>query len=182
MPTTGIHLFATKADWLLVFEGLESRVRVKYTRCDRIDGPSAKTWWTGAEIPDLGTATGDQLVTRDAILVLEESTAIQVVATTLASGQKVFHVDQRLNPDSIVISLGGEWKDQAIIAGRISTISMTPSAQTVMKAALRGAKKHFKRVNAYWVGPEAFAAWKDGKRLTHALQSPPEYDLRENVG
>jgi hypothetical protein len=179
MPTTGIHLFATKGDWLRIFGEFKSRVRVKYTRASRLNGPHPITWWSGAEIPHLGIAAGDQLTACDMILVLEESTAIRVETRVTAIGQRIFDVDQRLNPDSVAIWLGGEWKDEAIIAGRIATISKTPSAQTMMRTALRSAKKHFRKVNAYWIGLEAFDAWKDGKRLTYAIQSPPEYDLGE---
>ncbi len=92
-----------------------------------------------------------------------------------------FHTDQRLNPDSIVFTPAGDWKGQMIIAGRIATISDSPASQALMRLATSRIKKHFTRVLAYWVGPEALKELRAGKRLSMAEQSPALYDLKEEV-
>jgi hypothetical protein len=39
-------------------------------------------------------------------------------------------------------------------------------------------RKRFKKHKSYYVGPAALAMLVEGSRLTDALQSPPEYDLK----
>ncbi|MFN0179605.1 MAG: hypothetical protein ACKVZ0_12475 [Gemmatimonadales bacterium] len=43
---------------------------------------------------------------------------------------------------------------------------------------VRTVTKGFRRVQSFWLGPEALALFQAGARLTTAIQSPPTYDLR----
>jgi hypothetical protein len=43
----------------------------------------------------------------------------------------------------------------------------------------RELSRRFRRVKGFWLGQSALAKWKTGYRLTSAMQSPAEYDLRE---
>jgi hypothetical protein len=99
----------------------------------------------------------------------------------MANTQERFDVYQNMNPDSIHLVLGGEWTDGAIISGSIATISKSPISQALMRSAHSAVKKHFTRVRAFWVGPEALIALRSGRRLTCAVQSPPEFDLQEET-
>jgi hypothetical protein len=83
------------------------------------------------------------------------------------------------NQDSIVFTPAGEWKREMIIAGLFATSSSSSGSQALMKHIGSLLKKHFVKVNAYWVGPEALLRLRNGGRLTMAEQSPPIYDLRE---
>ena len=97
----------------------------------------------------------------------------------MLNGDDRYDVDQATNPNSVILNAGGEWVDGSLISGGVTTISVSPISQWLMRAVHSGIKKHFTRVQAFWVGPEALAALRSGKRLTYAVQSPPEYDLLE---
>jgi len=174
-----INLFAMKGDLVLALSHLEVVRKVKYTRMDMLSQPTPEIWNSVKELPRLGFATGDQAVQCDAFLIMDERSSVRVRTQTMLNGIERFDVDQLINPDSVVLFSGGEWNDGTIISGSIATVSKSPIAQALMREAHSGVKKHFTRVRAFWVGPEALAAFRNGRRLTAAIQSPPEFDLRE---
>lgn len=176
-----ISFFATKGDLLSLFLELEAKRQVKYYRAGRIlDEPKFQMWLSGADLPKLGKAAGDQAGTCDSFIVLERSSAINVVEQEMVNGTKRCDLDQRTNPDSVILSVGGEWIDGSLISGGLSTASPSAISQRLMRSFQSAIKKKsFTRVQAFWVGPEALGALRSGKRLSYAIQSPPEYDLRE---
>jgi len=176
-----IYFFAMRSDLLLVLDKLEAKGRVKYTRCGRLDGPKSEIWKSAADLPKLGQATGDQHIACDPFLIMQENSPIRVETMTMLDGDDRFDADQRWNPDSVVFHPGGEWTDGALISGSFTTISKSQIPQSLMRAVHSSIKKHFTRVQTFWVGPEALVAFRSGRRLTSAVQSPPEYDLREHL-
>jgi hypothetical protein len=174
-----VHFFATKDDLLLVLRSLEGGRPIRYTRAGRVIGPVPEIWKSGEDLPQLGNATGDQVVVCDQFLITEEIPTIRVESRRMSTGEMRFDVYQSGNPDSVVLAPGGLWTDGAIISGSIATISESQTSHSLMRSARSAVKKQFTRVRAFWVGPEALVALRSGRRLTTAVQSPPEYDLRE---
>jgi hypothetical protein len=177
-----INFFALKGDLLQVLGELEAKRQVKYVQGGRLDGPKPEVWHVAAELPRLGEATGDQQAACDDFLIVDRDVQVYVAKMTMLSGDERFDVNNGGNPDSIEFQPGGEWTDGAIIAGRFATLHKTQGSQALMRAVSSRIKKHFTRIRAYWVGPEALAAFRAGRRLTQAIQSPPEYNLCENPG
>jgi hypothetical protein len=83
------------------------------------------------------------------------------------------------NPNSVLLRLGGFWKDGSLISGHFIASSDQEFSRKVMNSVRRLFKKQFTKVQAFWVGPEALSRLRNGKRLCTAIQSPPEYDLHE---
>jgi hypothetical protein len=76
---------------------------------------------------------------------------------------------------------GGAWGKGIILAGEFVTMSTAPLAKALMRSAYLGIRESFKKVNGYWVGPEALARLRSGARLTIAEQSPSKFDLKESI-
>ncbi len=72
---------------------------------------------------------------------------------------------------------GGLWKADILLRGSIGTASVDPDAMKLMRLFGSAFRKNFANVRGNRVGPEAEKFWKQGKRLTGAEQSPPEFDL-----
>lgn len=178
-PMKRISFFATKNDLLLVLREFEAKRRIKYTRAGRLGGPKSQIWESAPNLPGLGRAAGDQAVACDSFLVFDCSSSINVVSREMLNGDDRYDVEQARNPDSVVLNVGGEWVDGSLISGGAATNSSSSISQSMMRAIYLSIRKHFTRVQAFWVGPEALAALRRGKRLTYAVQSPPEYDLAE---
>jgi len=173
-------IFALRNDLLLVLRSLEAKREIKYTRCGRLPEPKPVIWKSAADLPKLGQATCDQQAGCDQYLIMEEASPVRVKTMTMFDGNDRFDVDPSPNPDSIRLCVGGEWTDGTIIPGAIDTMSLSPISKSLMRALHSGVKKHFTRVQSYWVGPDALAALRSGRRLTIAVQSPAEYNLCEH--
>ena len=177
-----IPFFATRNDLLLVLSELEEKRQIKYTRAGRQEGSESRVWESGANLPGLGRAAGDQAVACDSFLIFDGICTINVVSREMLSGDDRYDVDQGENPNTVILNVGGEWIDGSLISGSVTTVSASPISQSLMRTLHSGIKKHFTRVRAFWVGPEALSALRSGKRLTYAVQSPPEYDLTDVSG
>jgi hypothetical protein len=173
-----IRFYAVDSDWIPVFEYLESKHAVSYTSLGDIYRASAKRYEFGRILPNLGVAAGEQTVLSDHYLIAHMETPILVQKGTQWDGRERFDIYQTNNVDSIRLFPAGRWKDM-IIEGLIDTMSDSEKAQALMRAFSNPMRKHFKRVSARWVGPQAYREWQQGRRLTGAEQSPSEYDLRE---
>ena len=87
-------------------------------------------------------------------------------------------IDQLENPDTIHFTPAGIWTDRVLISGSIGTAYTSETTVSLMKRFSGAIRKLFLKVRAFYVGPAAQKLWEAGARLTSAVQSPPEYDLR----
>jgi hypothetical protein len=104
---TQLLFYATKADLLPIFAVAEASTLLKYARTGRYAQPQPPIFASGASIPELGTADNDASIACDSYLVLDRSTDAQVRPVQERDGTTSFFVDQLMNPDSIVITVGG---------------------------------------------------------------------------
>jgi hypothetical protein len=174
-----ILFYALREDLLPVLELVESKTALKYTRTgnflrsqikDGIQGFS-----TATEIPNLGKASADSSGTCEAFLICERETPINL-RTVGKMGERVC-VDQLINPDSVAFHPGGIWNEDVVLEGGITTVSESQVSQALMNQFQTAINNAFTRVRGYYIGPGALALLEGGKRLTSAVQSPPEGDL-----
>jgi hypothetical protein len=77
------------------------------------------------------------------------------------------------------LSPGGEFTAQTIISGRVATLYGDPRIQKIMRKLASLTKKHFTRVNVYWLGPDALEKLRAGARLTLNIYASADFNLRE---
>ena len=90
-----------------------------------------------------------------------------------------YAVDQLVNPYSITFNHGGFFSPTILLYGRVDTVSDEETAIRLYRAFANAIGKSFKRVRAFWVGPDAYEHFRHGCRLTIGANSPTEYDLAE---
>jgi hypothetical protein len=175
-----IHLFAVREDWLPLFEYVEKRNPVVYTDTgfEQMNNPSPPRFLDGKSLPNLGVASSDQSIGCDSYMVSPYPNVPTPKQSFTSDGTARYDLYTGNHLDTIRLIHAGRWQDM-IIAGLIDTMGTQGKAQTLINAFHSAIKKNFTRVNAYWVGPQAHAEWLQGRRLTGAEQSPPEYDLRK---
>jgi hypothetical protein len=172
-----ILFYAVQEDLQALLETVDVQGQLKYTpmgnflKSDVEDGISIFN--AGADIPNLGTATADSSAACESFLVSEGSVNLRQAGK---NGERVC-VDQLINPDSVEFKPGGLWNENVVIQGRIATASQSQISQALMKRFQVAVKRVFSKVGSYYVGTRAFALLREGKRLTVAVQSPPECDL-----
>jgi hypothetical protein len=153
------YFFATGADLILLLWHLEERFDLVYSDHYNIDAASRRKWTRASDLPDFGRATAEQEIACEAFDI-----------RSAEPGDIL---------DLVTLRKGGFWSDGSLISGHLIAQSNGVFARRLMNRTRSGLKKYFTKINAFWVGPEALRAFRSGTRLCNAIQSPPEYDLRE---
>ena len=174
-----LDFFALKSDLLILLDAIESKVSMKYVLAETSSTAVTQEWTHGSEIPGLGRADGAQPSLCRSYLLTQCEIPIQPRRIQQFDGTTRFDVDQLLNPDSIVFTPAGEWKEEIILSGNVGTTSPSSVSQSLMKVTSGAMRRHFTKVRAFWGGPEALNRLRSGTRLTIAEQSPPIYNLQE---
>ena len=106
-------------------------------------------------------------------------TVIRAREVPQKQGDIRFAVDQKLNQDTVVFAPGGRHGGGVLLYGILGTVSNTATSVRLYSFLAKGFRDHFEKVHEYLVGPEALGLWKSGVRLTTAVSTPPELDLKE---
>ena len=171
--------FATADDLFSVLLSVEAKHAVAYTPFDHIHEPRAPRFRTARDLPTLFRPQPfESAVCGPAYLVTEADAEVVLRQLSRYEGKDRWSVDQLANPDSTVLRHGGKHKDNVLLQGEVRTAHKTAVAQRLQRVFDAALRKHFVRVQAFYVGPEAEALLDSGCRLTAAEQCPPEYDLR----
>jgi hypothetical protein len=176
-----IYFFATGADLVLVLWHLEQKFALKYVEEGMLAGTRPRIWKTVSDLPHFGEATGDQEIACDPYLITSTDAEIHVLSGEMWNGKLRYDVYPSANPESVLLRRGGRWRNGPLISGHLIASSEADLARKMMNAVRSVVRKHFTRINAFWVGPEALTLFRSGTRLCTAIQSPPEYDLREQA-
>jgi hypothetical protein len=176
---SAINVYTLGKDLLALLSTIEDQYKIKYVKAGRIGGPITEEFEAFGVIPDLGRATGKRARGSGRYLIVEKNYNIHVQTMKMFDGDLRFDVEQSFNPDSTLFCPGGEWKDRTIIGGDFSTISDSLVSLRLFRGVRSAVRKDFTNIKQYWLGPEALIAFRDGWRLTHAADTSPDYDLRE---
>jgi hypothetical protein len=175
---TQILFYATKEDLLPIFEFTEASKPLKYVRTGRYTRPKPEVLASGTSIPEIGTANSDSSIGCDSYLILGQSSDVALRQIPQRDGPTNYVVDQLINPDSVIITAGGVRTPGVLLHGRVATASDSPQSQELMKLFASAFRKRFRKVKAFWVGKHALAQLESGTRLTIAVSSPSEFDLK----
>ena len=129
-------------------------------------------------VPNIGSAAASDQSQDTVYLILELIEEAEPRTVTQRNGKTRQIYDQKKNPKSVVVTLGGE-VDGCILPGQLSTVSSHPVSIERFKVLARHIRKKFHRVGAYFVGPCAERRMGEGFRLTISTRAPKEYDLKE---
>jgi hypothetical protein len=169
--------FASPDDLLSVFERVESRHSLSFVLAGMFETSQFALFHAGAALPTLRLPADRQSIGCPTYLVLWGSTPVNVRSVRQRTGGTRYAIDQLENPDSITLTHGGFHSPNVLISGRVATVSVTPTGKKLQSAFSNAIAKQFTRVNAFYVGPEAYELLRQGCRLTFNADTPPEYDL-----
>jgi len=174
--------FALPEDLLAIFSLVEAKHQLRYTASNTIEASISDSYSSGASIPTLWEPTSyNSGFFRRCYLVTMSETEILGRRIVLTSGGVRYAFDQLVNPDTMELTTGAQHSSGALLSGRIATCSDSPTSKKLFELFKRAIGKHFRQINAFWVGPKAEAAWREGVRLAQDVKSPAEYDLREQA-
>ena len=110
-------------------------------------------------------------------LVADKRQTIISHARPQSAGGIRYEVSQLGNPQTITFQPGGMFGDEALLYGRVATVSEAPASIELYRLFSTAIRKAFSKVKRDYVGSNAKALWESGIRLTQAVQSPREFDL-----
>jgi hypothetical protein len=172
------YFYASASDLLAVAATVEATRQVQYTAAVVSEDAQPQSVTAVAALPTLlAPAPGDSASTCHSYLVTLRGT--DPIPRRIADARYAF--DQLHNPDSIELTPSAWHSPEVLLHGRIATASSSEISRELYGIFDGAIRKHFCKVNAFWVGPEAEAAWRRGVRLTIGASSPREYDLRDGV-
>lgn len=174
------HFYALPEDLMVIFDLVEASQSLRYTPIETLASAKAMSFLSGAELPTLNAPPpSDSASSGHSYLVTFRDNEPVGRKIELNSGGVRYAFDQLMNPDSIELLPGARHESGAILYGRIATGSDSATSGELFGLFKRAIGKRFRKTNAFWVGPKAEEAWRQGARLTIGLASPQEYDLRE---
>jgi hypothetical protein len=167
--------YATADDLLPVLLGVEARHPVVYTPCGHVTKRKVAHFSTARDLPTLFQPQPyESAISGPAYLVTEAGTKVALRQL----GKNRWAVDALANPDSTILRHGGLYGKKVLLHGEVRTAYKTKVAVRLQRAFDAAIRKHFVKIEAFYVGPGAEALLDSGCRLTAAEQCPPEYDLR----
>ena len=171
--------FATADDLLPVLLSVEAKHAVVYTPFEHVYEPRAEHFCTARDLPTLFKSQPyESSVRGSAYLVTVAGTDVVLRQLSRCEGKDRLSVDQLANPDSTVLRHGGLFKENILLSGEVRTAYKTTVALRIQRAFDASIRKHFAKIQAFFVGPAAEGLLDSGCRLTSAEQCPPEFDLR----
>ncbi len=172
------EFFATRDDVLALLDEAELARRIQYVRAGLRDSEKPLVARSARDIENLGIATcGDQNL-EPIFLILNDGVPVQVETVPQRRGGIKYAIDQSNNPRSVSIKTGGEYRDEALIAGQIGTVSQDRNSMSLLRLFGKLVRRRFERVRGYYLSEGAARALDSGLRLTACITAPTTCDLK----
>jgi len=178
MATKQIFFYATHDDLVTVIKEIEKQNKIKYYRAGLLDKKDLTEYSTLLS-NELGIANSGDNNLCNSYIVLDAIQNLQLREVPQRKGGVKFAVDQMMNKNSIYFRPCGKLQEsQAIVEGKVGTISDDKSSIQLFNCFTKEFKSSFVKIKGILIGKVAYDHYKDGWRLTQNIQSPKEYDLR----
>lgn len=171
-----MHFFAAESDMLLLIREATHLKQLNAIATGKAKKNLKDDVINLSNIPNLGNSPYSDSALNPSYLVWETKNEIKSREVPQRKGGAINLVDQRDNPETIVIRPGGAHPD-GIISGEISTIHASTESLELYKLFEKLIKQRFTKIKSYYVGNDAIKALSRGERLTSSTSAPTEYDL-----
>ena len=175
-----IHFFATHDDLLEVLSAVNDSCPLGFVELAAYNDPSDIFLKSLNDLGDISRSqTGDHLDNPHFVFLSEKT--VQYKTVLLPDKTFSYHLDQSLNPDTVLLWPGGFYDKKTLVTGEINTISSSEESQKLFKLFRKMIRKRFMKVRNYYLGQEAYALSENLRLVTICLKSPPEYDFIVNI-
>jgi hypothetical protein len=174
MGKSQFEVFCTTGDFVALLDLVHDQLPVSLLVAGLFETAAVHRLHGSADVSAL-IASSDAPVT---FLAVGAGDAVHVREVPQKKGGTRYAVDQLINPRSVVVRPGRRIDERVLLAGQIGTASEDPESVRLFSRFGTAVRKHFVKVKAYWVGPEAVRILDAGGRLTATSKAPPEHDLK----
>jgi hypothetical protein len=177
MKSRQLMFFTVFEDIEKIFKNIEIAIDIQYYNAGMMDCKDIPNYSSIFDILNLGFTLSGDWNRIDNYLVIKKATSLNIREVPQKTGEVKFAVDQLINPKSIELKLGGIYKDNIIVAGRVATVSEDEVSNELYKLFSSKIKKEFIKIGTFYVGKIAEEKLRNGWRLVTNEKSPKEYDL-----
>lgn len=178
--TRAYEMFATRSDLLDLLDSVEALRSIQYIKLGLRSCVDPIVATSVHSIENFGIATfGDQNL-EPMYLILDSSESVNVKRITQRRGGVKYKVGQAENPRSVTLKVGGEYKNEALIAGQIGTVTNDKGSISLLQLFEQELRKNFEIIKNNYIGKGAARALDSGARLTANVRTPTQFDLRRD--
>ena len=180
MKSKQLYFFADKTDVLEILHQFEyDNQDIYYCLAGLFDDSIPEEVDSLITLQNLGIVNHGDWNHIDDYLILPKTNKPLIRVVPQYKGGNKYAIDQLMNTKSVIIKLGGVFKDSVLIGGKIGTISEEIFSLNTFSSFAKIIRKRFTKVGTFYVGKEALKKLREGWRLTTNIRSPSGYDLME---
>jgi len=170
--------FLTKSDLMEILQDVEKEISLQYIKGGSYSSNDLEEYDSLLEYKELGiNKTGNHL--GESFVVIEKSNKLVTRMVKLADDSIRYFVDQKENPDSIMLRPGGIFEEGYLICGEIGTISSSEASIRIFKVFQKYIKRRCKTtVGRFHVSEEAKKMYGTRRFITISVKQAMEYDLK----
>lgn len=178
MKSKQIFFYGLKEDLIKIIKSIELNFSVKYVEAGLKDKHPFCVSDLIENINNIGFTDYGDWNHNEKYLILPKDKDLIIESIPQRKGGIKYAIDQKENNESIVIFLGGNYQNKAIIASKIGTISVTDFSNNIFKFVSAYIRKEFKNINGFYISDNALKESEKGIRLTTDANNGLEYDLK----
>ncbi|PWN64151.1 hypothetical protein [Chryseobacterium viscerum] len=182
MKNEQLMFHATKGDIIPILSHLENTFDIRYAKIGMFGEKKVIYYNTYSDIEELGyTESSFYLSSPNSYMIIEKNMEVIIRDIPQRKGGILYAVDQKENPKSIELTLGGIYTEgeNTLVMSRAACISEFTFSKSIYKELTKNIKKAFKKYDFMeWVGPEAEQKLKEGWRLVQDAKRSTDYDLK----
>lgn len=128
--------FLTRSDLMEIVQDVEKEISLQYIKRASYSSDVLEEYDSLLEYKELGiNKTGNHL--GESFVVIEKSNRLVTRKVKLADDSIRYFVDQKENPDSIILTPGGIFEEGYLICGEIGTISSSEASIRTLRSYFR---------------------------------------------
>ena len=169
-----VLFYATLEDYRAVFSPIDDASNSQYVASYQRHAPVLLNYSGILDLPNLGTSASGGPGGGGRYLLLDRSTDLKLEEKRLYDGSLRWVIPFRRQ---VVLSPSALFEGHTMIAGELSFLSEEKQVEWRFRQYSDKIRKHFNKIDMYWLGPDAMRLYKGGTRFTHEVQLPSEHDL-----
>lgn len=173
-----VYFYLTSQDLLEVLSELTTSETLQFVPVERYSDPKEVVVYDLAELTTLGVARCGSELSEDKFLIMAKGATVATLRNEHTDKTASYDVVPGYNPDSVILSAGGEFGDNCIIRGRFRPSSDSRFAVNLYRKLQRLMTEKCLLANKHYLGQTALRRLQEGAVLTHAANSDPSYHFR----
>jgi hypothetical protein len=172
MATKQLHFFAEIEDIKQILASVEASDNIQYCEAGIFNSFDVPLYSSYTEMPSLGYVESGDWNHNKFYAVYPKGYEIKKREVPLKKGGINYAIYQDNNPPTIILKLGGIFKDGVMIAGSIGTISDDSFSINLFNKYRNLIKKSFTKIGTFYLGSNAKKKLENGWRLVTNDRSP----------